>query len=33
MYVACEFDYINALKKLEAIIETVWARRHMAYTR
>lgn len=33
MYVACEFDYIEALKKLEAIVETGQARRNMDYVR
>ena len=33
MYVRCEFDYIKALKKLEAIVETGQARRNMAYAR
>ena len=33
MYARCEFDYIKALKKLEAIVETGQARRNMAYAR
>lgn len=33
MYVACEFDYIKALKKLEAIVETGQARRNIVYAR
>lgn len=33
MYVACEFDYIKALKRLEVIFETAPARRNITYTR